>query len=264
LDKLKTIILNKKEEVVTITLNRPGVRNAINLQMIREMGSAIRKLNNDRWIRLIIFNSPGDHFCSGADLKWMQSVQDLPEDQLESESLELAGLFRIIWESRAVTMCSVKGYLPGGAIGLLAASDLVVAERSAILTFSELKLGLIPATIAPYVIRKVGFSRTSEWMMTGRSISATEAHEAGLIHRICDEGSLEASTGILAQELLSGGPHALKALKQLLRDLEGMNDPGAVDQYTSRLIAGIRVSPEGQEGMKAFLEKRKPGWDEGQ
>lgn len=261
MENLKTIILNKKEEVATITLNRPGVRNAMNLQMIHEIGTTIRELNNNPGIRLIIFNSVGDHFCSGADLKWMQAGQDLSEDQLKSEGMELARLFRNIWESAAVTMCSVKGHIPGGAIGLLAASDLVVAERSVLLTFSELKLGLIPATIAPYVMRKAGLSRTSEWMMTGRPITATEANEAGLIHRICDEGSLEACTGMLAQEILSGGPQALKTVKQLLRHLEGMNDPGGVDQYTSRLIAGTRVSPEGQEGMKAFLEKRKPGWD---
>ena len=99
--------------------------------------------------------------------------------------------------------------------------------------------------------------------MTGRSISADEAKEAGLIHRICDDGSLGECTGLLARELLSGGPHALKAVKQLLRNLEGMTNAEEVDRYTSRLIAGIRVSPEGQEGMKAFLEKRKPGWDEG-
>jgi methylglutaconyl-CoA hydratase len=192
----------------------------------------------------------------------MQAGQKLSEDQLLSESQELAKLFRHIWESAAVTICSVKGNLPGGAIGLLAASDLTVAERSAVLTFSELKLGLIPATIAPYVMRKAGFSRTSEWMMTGRPIGAIEASEAGLVHRICDDGSLEECTGMLTQELLSAGPQALKAVKRCLKHIEGMTDPVEVDQYTSGLIAGFRVSPEGQEGMKAFLEKRKPKWDE--
>lgn len=264
MDKAGTIILSKEEGVATITLNRPGVRNAMDLQMIREIGSVIRELDNDAGIRLIIFNSSGDHFCSGADLKWMQAWQGLSEDQLRSEGLELAKLFRHIWQSAAVTICSVKGRISGGAIGLLAASDLVVAERSAILTFPELKLGLIPATIAPYVLRKAGFGRTSEWMMTGRPIAATEAKDAGLIHRICDEGSLGECMELLSRELFSGGPHALKAVKQLLRKLEGMTDPEEVDRYTSRLIAGIRVSPEGQEGMKAFLEKRKPGWDEGE
>ena len=264
MDKAGTIILSKKEGVATITLNRPGVRNAMDLQMIREIGSTIRVLNDDPGTRMIILGSGEDYFCSGADLKWMQAGQKLNRDLLRSESLELAKLFRDIWESAAVTICSVKGHIPGGAIGLLAASDLVVAESSAILTFPEVKLGLIPATIAPYVLRKAGFSRTSEWMMTGRPISATEAKDAGLIHRLCDEGSLEQSTGLLARELLSGGPHALKAVKHLLRNIEEMTDPEEVDHYTSRLIAGIRVSPEGQEGMKAFFEKRKPGWDEGQ
>lgn len=249
--------------MATISLNRPELRNALNLQMIREISTSIEALNCDQAIRVIIFNSTGDHFCSGADLAWMQASLVLSKDQLEKESLELAKLFRILWESIAVSICSVKGPVFGGAIGLLAASDYVVAESSVVLTFSEVNLGLIPATIAPYVLRKAGFGRSSDWMMSGRPIGAKEAHDAGLIHRICEEGKLEESTDVLAGELLSKGREALKGVKSLLRGLEGMRDPAEVDSYTSRLIAGFRTSAEGQEGMKAFLEKRKPRWDEG-
>jgi methylglutaconyl-CoA hydratase len=263
MDQAKTILLNKKGGVATLTLNRPEVRNALDLQMIREITSAIELLNKESAIRLILFNSSGDHFCSGADLNWMQSAPGLPEDQVRSESFELAKLFRVIWDASAVTISSVKGHMAGGAIGLLAASDFVVAERSALLTFAEVKLGLVPATIAPYVMRKAGFSRSSDWMMTGRVIDAAEAHEAGLVHRICEDGSLELATGLLVEELLSGGVQALKGIKRLLRRIEGKTDPGELDTYTSGLIAGFRTSPEGQEGMKAFLEKRKPRRDEG-
>ena len=263
MDKLENIKLSIKEEVATISLNRPRVRNALNLSMIREISRTIQTLNADEGIRLIIFDSASSHFCSGADLRWMQSGLEMSEDQLNSESRELAGLYRLIWESKAVTICSAKGHIPGGAIGLLAASDFVVAESSVALTFSELKLGLVPATIARYVMRKAGFSRTSDWMMTGRSISAAEAMEAGLIHRICDEGALEENTGLLCRELLSQGKEALKGLKQILRQLEDLKDPEEIDKYTSRTIAGFRKSEEGQEGMKAFLEKRLPRWNEG-
>ena len=181
---------------------------------------------------------------------------------MKGESMELAGLFRNIMESAAVTICSVKGQVPGGAIGLLAASDFVVAERSVALRFPEVKLGLIPATVAPYVLRKAGYGRTSEWMMTGRLIPVTEAKEAGLVHRICGEGSIEATTEEFVKELLAGGVQALKGVKSLLRHLWDLSDPGETDTYTAGLIAAFRVSPEGQEGMRAFLEKRKPRWDE--
>jgi len=257
-------VLRKEGGVATISLNRPEVRNAINLPMIRELTKAIQELNKLEGIRVIVFKSEGKHFCSGADLNWMASGLSQSESQIKGESLDLANLFRLIWEAAAVTICSVSGPVPGGAIGLLAASDLVVAESSVMLTFSELKLGLIPATIAPYVLRKAGPGRSSDWMMTGRPIDSSEAKEAGLIHRICEEGSLEESTGLLVEELLSGGPGALKGVKQMLRRIGGIRDPREVATYTSGLITSFRISAEGQEGMKAFLEKRKPGWNEEQ
>jgi methylglutaconyl-CoA hydratase len=263
LDKKESIVLEKHELLATITLNRPEVGNAMNLQMIREISSTIEVLKRDERIRLILFKSEGAHFCSGADLNWMQAGIKLSKDQLESESLELAKLFRSIRDSSAVSVCSVKGRISGGGIGLLAASDFVIAESSAVLTFPEVKLGLIPATIAPYVLRKAGFSRSSDWMMTGRLITASEARDAGLIHRVCEEAKLKESTKLLTEELLSGGIQALIGVKHILRKLEGLNDPDEVDRYTSGLIAGFRISPEGQEGMKAKLEKRKPMWDEG-
>jgi len=262
LETLKTILVGKKQGIATVTLNRPEVRNAMNLQMIRELNTVLEELNGDSTIRLIRFNSTGDHFCAGADLEWMRAGQALTEDQLKREGQELAGLFRRIRESAAVTVCSVKGQVPGGAVGLLAASDFVVAERSVSLRFPEVKLGLIPATVAPYVLRKAGYARTSDWMATGRLIPVSEAKEAGLVHRICGEGSIEATTEELIKELLSGGVQALKGVKSLLGNLENLPDPEEVDTYTAGLIAGFRVSPEGQEGMKAFLEKRKPRWDE--
>ena len=259
----ETILLNKEQGAATISLNRPELRNAINLQMIREITSVIELLNNDNTIRLIIFNSTGANFCSGADLNWMKEGMNQSEDQLRKESLELAKFFRTIWESSAITISAVKGFIPGGAIGILAASDFVVAEDTAVLTFSELKMGLIPATIAPYVLRKAGFSRTSDWMMTGRSIDALEARDAGLIQRICEEGLLEISTGKLREELLIKGAHALRDLKLFLRRLEGINNQDELDTFTSQIIAGLRVSSEAQEGMNAFFQKRKPDLDGG-
>jgi methylglutaconyl-CoA hydratase len=263
LDTLETIVLEKKEAQATITLHRPEVHNAMNLTMIREITRTLESLNREEGIRLIIFDSTGDHFCSGADLRWMRSGLSQSRKQLESESLELAKLFRSIRESEAVTICCVKGRVSGGALGLLAASDFVVAESSVVLAFPEVKLGLVPATIAPHVLRKAGFSRSSDWMMTGRAVPVSEAHEGGLIHRICGEGSLKSSTQELTKELLTGGPGALKGVKALLRQLEDPREADETDAFTSRLIADFRTCPEGQEGMKARLEKRKPRWNEG-
>ena len=262
-DTPETIVLEKKGTQAIITLNRPEVHNAMNLTMIREITRALESLIREEGIRLIIFNAKGDHFCSGADLHWMRSGLTQPQDQLESESLELAKLFREIRESEAVTICSVKGRISGGAIGLLAASDFVVAESSVVLAFPEVKLGLVPATIAPHVLRKAGSSRSSDWMMSGRPVPASEAREGGLIHRVCGEGALESSTDELAEELLAGGVAALKGVKVLLRQLERPAEADETDAFTSRLIAGYRASPEGQEGMQARLEKRKPRWNEG-
>ena len=246
----------------TIALNRPHVRNAMNLQMIRELSNAVRMLEQEDRIRLIVLTSQGENFCSGADLNWMRNGIKQSQAELYKESLELASLFRILWESEALIIASVKGELPGGAIGLLAASDFVVAERSTILRFSEVKLGLIPATISPYVLRKAGFSRSSDWMMSARPIGAEEAQVFGLIHRICEDGLLARCTKQLVEELISNSPRALAGVKSLLRELESQSDPGQVDQFTSSLIADFRVSEEGQEGMDAFFEKRKPRWNE--
>jgi methylglutaconyl-CoA hydratase len=256
------LIIERAGAVGTIYLNRPQVKNAMDLEMIRDLTSAFQLLDDEDEIRIIVLTSKGDNFCSGADLSWMQSGMTQTMAQLSKESLELAGLYRTIWESATVTIASVKGKIPGGAIGLLAASDFVVAERSSSLIFSEVKLGLVPATISPYVIRKAGLSRTNDWMMTGRHIESEEAMAAGMIHRICENGFLTETTKTLVEELISNAPQALMGVKQLLRDLEGETDPDQEDQFTSQLIARYRTSEEGQEGMQAFFEKRKPRWNE--
>lgn len=260
--KPETILIERADTVATIVLNRPRVKNAINLQMIREISRAFQILNSEEGIEIINLSSRGAIFCSGADLNWMKEGINQSEVQLKEESMELAGLFRAIWDSRALTITSVKGPVPGGAIGLVAASDFVIAERSATFSFPEVKLGLLPATIAPYVLRKAGYSKTSDWMMTARPIDTTEAGQAGLVQRICDDGLLLESTDQLIQNLLANSFKAIKGVKNLLLHLESETDPDQVDSYTSRLIASLRASPEAQEGINSFFEKRKSGGNE--
>lgn len=262
MEKPHTIVVRKKASLATLILNRPRVHNAMNLQMIRELTGSLLSLNRDKDIRIIVLSSEGENFSAGADLNWMREGMNQGEEQLKKESLELAGLFRTLRESAVVTISSVKGRIMGGAIGLVAASDLVVAEHSSSMAFSEVKLGLIPATIAPHVLRKAGYSRTLDWMLTGRTISASEALEAGLFHRVCEAGLLGQTTDKLVSDLLSKGPLALSGVKDLLAKMEMETDPAQIDVYNAKLIAKFRTSPEGQEGMKAFFEKRDPDWNE--
>ena len=248
--------------VVRVYLNRPEVHNAMDIQMIRDLSECFSILNIDKDIRLILISSHGDNFSAGADLNWMKNGMEQTVGQLEAESNELARLFRLIWEAGPVVLTSVRGKVMGGANGLLAASDMVVAESTASFAFSEVKLGLVPATIAPYILCKAGFGRTTELMLTGRLFSAREAQEFGLVQRICDQGLLTENTNKLIGELLSNGPEAMKGIKQLLRKLEKEISSEKIQAYTSKLIAQFRVSEEGQEGMKAFIEKRDPNWNE--
>lgn len=248
--------------VIRVSLNRPEVHNAMDIQMIRDLSECFSILDRDKDIRLIVISSTGDNFSAGADLNWMRNGMDQTVVQLDEESNELARLFRLIWEADPIVIASVRGKVMGGANGLLAASDMVVAETTASFAFPEVKLGLVPATIAPYILRKAGFSRTTELMLTGRMFSAREAREAGLAQRICDQGLLKENTDKLIEELLSNGPEAMKGVKQLLRRLEKDIPSDQIQAYTSKLIAGFRVSDEGQEGMKAFFEKRNPNWHE--
>ncbi|MBN2697512.1 MAG: enoyl-CoA hydratase/isomerase family protein [Bacteroidales bacterium] len=262
MNRFQTIKISVKNRVASIILDRPAVFNALNLEMIREISSVIQEFNRDPEIRMIIIRSEGEHFCSGADLNWMKTGLNQPHDQLVSESMELSGLFARIYECSKVTVCAVHGKVMGGANGIIAACDIAFADDTATFAFSEVKLGLIPATIAPHIIRKTGSSRARELMLTGRRFDAIEAFEIGLIHQLCKPGGLDQALERLIAILKTSGPSALSGVKELIRYIE--KDPGNKDlpEDTSQLIAGFRTSPEGQEGMLAFLEKRKPNWIE--
>jgi len=175
--------------------------------------------------------------------------------------MELAGLFRLITEILIPCVCAVQGKVIGGANGLVAASDLVIAENTARFSFSEVKLGLIPATIVPFVICKAGRSRTAAWMLSGEPFSSGEALAGGLVHYTCAEGELEKRTGQVISQLLKGGPEAMKGIKKMLREFSAHGGAQTIQEETAELIAKTRISPEGQEGMNAFLEKRKPDWN---
>lgn len=257
-----TINIIKSGRIATVILNRPEVYNAINLEMIRELTEVVNVLETDKQIVIIVFRSSGDHFSSGADVNWMMEGMTQNNAQLTSESRELAGLFESISLCDKVTVSAVHGRSMGGANGIVAASDIVIADDTATFAFSEVRLGLIPATISPYVIRKMGSSRTRELMLTGRRFDAIEAFEFGLVHQLCKPGGLDGAIKKLSDLLLSNAPGALSGVKELVRFLEDQPDSSTLPAKTAKLIARFRLSPEGQEGMRAFLEKRKPDWIE--
>jgi methylglutaconyl-CoA hydratase len=257
-----TIVTDFTPPMATLTLNRPEVHNALHMGMIRELSALFRSLEKDQKFHLVRLNAAGYHFSSGADLNWMREAMNQDAEQLRTESLELADLFRALRDSRLIVVTSVRGKAMGGAVGLVAASDIVVAEQTASFAFPEVRLGLIPATIAPFVIQKLGYSRTAELMLTGRVFTAEMGLQYGLIHYICNEGELDGTTEEVLKQLRSNGPEAISSVKELLRKLYDGLPPSIERELTATLIAKHRVSDEGQEGMKAFFDKRNPFWHE--
>ena len=244
----------------TLTLNRPEVHNALHIGMIREFSEQFDRLDNDPGITIILINHKGGNFSAGADLQWMKDGLSQSAAQLEQESRELGELFHRIYHSRKVTITAIRGKVIGGANGIVAASDIALAAEDASFAFTEVKLGLIPATIAPFVIRKAGATKSREWMLTGRTIPADEAFRSGLVQEIAPRDELEARVDGRINNLLKNAPGSLTGIKELVWFLEHENDPKTILDHTAALIAQFRTGPEGQEGMNAFFEKRTPTW----
>jgi len=255
----KYIITTEVHHTGHIILNRPDVHNAMHIGMIREISEAIREYNARDGIRVIFVSANGTNFSAGADLKWMREGLDQGKEELFGESRELAMLFNDIYNSPRVTVALAKGKVMGGANGIMAAADIPLATPDASFAFSEVKLGLIPATIAPYIVQRSGAAAAKEWMLSGRRISADEAMQKGLISRVVtNEEALQPEK--LLEPLLRNGPEAMQGVKRMFRDGSLQLNPDQLIEATSGLIAEFRVSEEGQEGIRAFFEKRQPRW----
>ncbi len=249
--------------VARLRINRPGKRNALDLATIRELTACSKELSDHRTIRFVVLSGTGDHFCAGADLQWMAAAADLDYDQNLGESMELARLFATIFRSPKIFIATVKGACYGGGIGLAAACDLVIASDSAEFAFSEVRLGLVPATISPYVVYRMGVQKSKRLMLTGERKKAGQLEGTGLIDFLtCDE-EIGEDTEKLIKTLLKGGNLAQQEIKRLLNSysLEDLESSDSLIRHTASLIARSRVSDEGREGIKAFLEKRDPDWE---
>ena len=255
----KTIRCEIKDRVARVVFSRPEVHNAFNNDMIAEMLDVVRVLREPSDVRVVVLTGEGKSFCAGADVNWMRSVLDFSFEENYAESLKLAELMHGIYTLDLPTIAMVNGASIGGGMGFVSTADLAIAASNAKFSLSEVKLGLVPACISPYVIRKAGEAACRRLMLTGERIGADEALRVGLLNGVVEPDKLESTVEDLVDRLISSGPGAIAACKKLLREVPGMTLQEA-KTFTAEVLAHLRMSDEGQEGMRAFLEKRKPSW----
>ena len=247
-------------KVTTIRLNRPDLRNAMDEQLISELTDAFHDARKNQDVRVIILRGKGKSFCAGADLNYMKSIAEFGFEENVKDAQKLAALFQTIYLCPVPTIALVHGAAFGGANGLLAACDIVIAEENTKFAFSEVKLGITPATISPFVIRRIGEYGARELMITGKRFDAREALKWKLVNHITKESMLEQMLDETVQHILSSGPVAVRETKQLIRQVDVSTHMEELMEYTTQMIARLRGSAEGREGMSSFLEKRKPKW----
>jgi len=246
--------------VSTVTLNRPDVRNAFNDEVITELTAAFIELGKREEVRCIVLAANGTAFCAGADLNWMKRMADYTRDENVADAGALAEMLRVVYACPKPTIAKVQGDVYAGGTGLVAACDIAVSVDTAGYCLSEVKLGLIPATISPYVIRAMGARAAHRYFLTAERFDAAEALRIGFVHEVVAAGELDAKVAELAKALVNAGPEAVKLCKQLVQDVAGRDIAPSLIRKTVEGIADIRVSPEGREGVQSFLQKRKPNW----
>ena len=245
--------------VTRVTLNRPDIRNAFNDTMIRELREAFSAIEQDASARVVVLTGAGKAFCAGADLHWMRQVVEYTYEQNYEDSLNLAKLMRQIYDCPKPVVGRINGPAIGGGTGLVAVCDIPVASEDAVLSFSEVKIGLVPACISPYVLKRVGERYGREYFLTGERLTAQKALQCGLVNRVVPAQELDATVDGLVEHLISSGPAARATCKRMVRE-GGDMDLDTAGPATAEMIARLRMSEEGQEGMAAFLERRKPAW----
>ncbi len=258
----KTIQLEIKNEVGTIWLNRPEIHNAFNEVMIAELIEMFKEIKSIDDIRIVVLRGRGKSFCAGADLNWMRNVAKYSYEDNYAESLNLSNCFYEIYTCPKPTIAVVHGAAIGGANGLLAACDFAYADENTTFSLSEVKIGIVPACISPYVTKRVGEYGSKELMLTGKRFKGEEAAFHRLINKSLPTNQLDKYLEEVIALLKTSGPKAMTHCKNLIYDISNKLTLQEAISYTAKMIADIRASEEGQEGMAAFLEKRKPNWVE--
>mgnify|MGYP005861313287 FL=1 len=253
----------ENEGIARLMLNRPEVHNAFNAELIAELTQAFDELAAAP-PRALVLTGAGKSFSAGADLDWMRGMAEASEAENRADSERLAAMFRKLDKLPCPTIARINGAAFGGGVGLVSCCDIAVAAGHAKFGLTEVRLGLIPATIAPFVIARIGASNARRYMLTGERFDAARACDIGLVHERCDADELDERVETVTDALLAGGPEAIAECKQLIRRVRDFGGPaGELDAITAEWIARLRVGEEGQEGLRAFLEKRKPSWTGG-
>ncbi len=255
------LILARSGPVASITLNRPDVHNAFDESFIAELTACFTTLSNNDAVRAIVITGAGDSFCAGADIAWMKRMAAFSRRENLDDARRLQQMLIAIYESPKATIARVNGAAIGGGAGLAAACDLAISSDTAAFAFSEVRLGIAPAVIAPYVLQKIGVGAARAKFVTGERFSAQEALRIGLVDRVVPQSELDEAVSQVTDSILRCGPAAIAATKLLLRQIAG-KAPAECGQTTVEVIADLRTSDEGQEGIRAFLEKRKPNFAE--
>lgn len=258
----KVITQVDKDGNASVVLNRPDVHNAFDPDMTTALTASLKKLDANPKVRAVVLLGAGKSFCAGADIGHMKTSARFTPEQNYKAAQESAQMFYTLYSMAKPTIACVHGAVRGGGIGLVAACDIAIAARTATFRLSEVKIGVIPSMISPYVIAAIGQRQSRRYMISGEEFDAAEAWRIGLVHDIAEEESLNATVGAMLAQLYTSGPRAIAAAKQLVPlSAHATIDKKVLDE-TSRRIAAIRATPEGQEGLSAFLEKRNPAWVE--
>jgi methylglutaconyl-CoA hydratase len=252
--------LSVRDRIATVTLNRPEIHNAFDETLIAALTAAFVSLDDNDEVRVVVLAAAGRSFCAGADLNWMKRMAGFGKDENLADANALAAMLRTLYALSKPTIARVSGAAYGGGVGLVAACDIALAVPEATFALSEAKLGLIPATIGPYVIEAIGARQARRYFLTAERFDAAEARRIGLVHEVVDTDALDARIDAVAATLLAAGPAAQLECKALIRGVAHRPIDDDVIAGTARHIAAVRASPEGREGVAAFLGKRKAAW----
>ena len=257
---MRYLISERDGPIERVTLNRPEVRNAFNEEVIAELTDWARATADDRSVRVVVLSGAGKVFCAGADLEWMSRMATYTRDDNIHDATAAAAMYAALDTLRMPLVARIHGAALGGGAGLAAVSDIVVADEQAVFGFTEVKVGILPSMISPFVLPRIGVSAARELFLTGMRFSAARAREIGLVHAVVPAGELDARVESYVQEILAAAPEAIAAAKALLRQVSG-RPAEDVRALTAETIADRRASAEGREGMQAFLSKRRASWD---
>lgn len=259
-DNYKSLLVDIEQHVATVTLNRPEIRNAFNDEMIAELTHAFTKLGNDEQVRVIVLAAAGKAFCAGADLNWMRAMADYSYEENLADADKLAQMLKTIYECPKPTIAAVQGDVYAGGMGLVAVCDVAIAVKIANFCLSEVRLGLAPATISPYVIKALGARASQRYFLSAEVFDAKKARQLGFVHERVSEESLDDAVAAFCDKVVKNSPDAVKTCKRLLHEVTGAPITDELIAATVKGIADIRSSEQGKEGVQAFLQKRKPDW----